>query len=294
MKIIITGSTGFIGSAFFKKFKSKYDFYFILNKNLKKIHNKKKSFKYDNNVHELKKFFIKIKPDAVIHFASCFKAEHNINNIDNILNTNIIFATHLLECMTHSGCKKFINAGTIWQNYKTKKYNPVCLYAASKQAFQDIEKYYFEVMNISFINLKIYDTYGPNDFRGKIIQFLLNQNNSKKIIKMGNGDQILNLVYIDDIINAFNIALKKIYKSKNPLFKTYSLPGNKKIKLLDLVELIKKLFNKDLNVEWNAFPKRKREILKNNSKIKSLPGWKAKVLLESGLIKLKNELSRIK
>ena len=88
--------------------------------------------------------------------------------------------------------------------------------------------------------------------------------------------------------------MKKIYKSKNPLFKTYSLPGNKKIKLLDLVELIKKLFNKDLNVEWNAFPKRKREILKNNSKIKSLPGWKAKVLLESGLIKLKNELSRIK
>ena len=294
MKIIITGSTGFIGSAFFKKFKSKYDFYLILNKKLKKFHNKKKTFKYYNNVHKLKKFFLKIKPDAVMHFASCFKAEHNINNIDNILNTNIIFATHLLECMTHSGCKKFINAGTIWQNYNTKKYNPVCLYAASKQAFQDIEKYYFEVMNISFINLKIYDTYGPNDFRGKIVQFLLDQNNSKKIIKMGNGDQILNLVYIDDITNAFNIALKKIHKSKNPIFKTYSLPGNKIIKLLDLVELIKKLFNKDLNVVWNAFPKRKREILKNNSKIKSLPGWKAKVFLKNGLKKLKDELSGIK
>lgn len=294
MKIIITGSTGFIGSAFFKKFKSKYDFYFILNKNSKKIHNKKKSFKYDNNVHELKKFFIKIKPDIVIHFASCFKAEHNINNIDNILNTNIVFATHLLECMTYSGCKKFINAGTIWQNYKTKEYNPVCLYAASKQAFQDIEKYYFEVMNISFINLKIYDTYGPGDFRGKVVQFLLNQNNSKKIIKMGNGDQILNLVYIDDIVNAFNIAIKKILKSKKPFFKTYSLPGNKKIKLFDLVKLIRKLFYKNLNVAWNVIPNRKREILKNNSNIASLPGWKAKVLLENGLIKLKNELPKIK
>ena len=293
MRIIITGSTGFIGSAFFKKFKSKYDFYFILNKNLKKNYNKKKSFKYNNNIHELKKFFIKVKPDAVIHFASCFKAEHDINNIDNILNTNIIFATHLLECMTHSGCKKFINAGTIWQNYRTKKYNPVCLYAASKQAFQDIEKYYFEVMNISFINLKIYDTYGPSDFRGKIVQFLLNQNNSKKIIKMGNSDQILNLVHIDDIINAFNIAIKKIHRSKNPIFKTYSLPGNKKIKLFDLVKLIKKLFKKDLNIKWNALPKRKREILKNNSNIKSLPGWRAKIFLENGLNKMKNESTRI-
>ena len=293
MKIIITGSTGFIGSAFFKKFKSKYDFYFILNKNSKEYHNKKNSFKYDNNIHELKKFFVQVKPDVVVHFASCFKAEHNINDVNNILKTNIVFATHLLECMAHSGCKKFINAGTIWQNYISKKYNPVCLYAASKQAFQDIGRYYFEVMNISFLNLKIYDTYGPKDFRGKIVQFLLNQSNSKKIIKMGNGNQILNLVYIDDIVNAFNVAIKKIYKSKNPLFKTYSLPGNKKIKLRDLVKLIRKTFNKNLVVRWNALPKRKREILKNNSSIKSLPGWKAKVFLENGLNRLKDASSRI-
>ena len=294
MKIIITGSTGFIGSAFYKKFKSKYDFYFILNKNSEKFHNKNNSFKYNNNVYELKKFFLKVKPDAVIHFASCFKVEHNIYNIDNILNTNIIFATHLLECMTYCGCKKFINAGTIWQNYNTKEYNPVCLYAASKQAYEDIEKYYFEVMNISFINLKIYDTYGPDDFRGKIVKFLLGQNYFKKTITMGNPNQILNLVYIDDIINAFNIALKKIYRLKNPIFKTYGLPGNKNIKLYDLLELIKKLFNKNLIVKWNALPKRKREILKINSKIKSLPGWKAKVLLKDGLKKLEDNLSGIK
>ena len=228
MRVIITGASGFIGSAFIDKYKSQYDFYLILNKkSKKKITNKKKIFEYNNNLNELKKFFKKVKPKIVIHFASYFKAEHDIKDVNSILYSNIIFGTHLLESMKYSGCKKLINAGTIWQNYNSYKYNPVCLYAASKQAFQDIERYYYEVENMSFINLKIYDTYGPNDTRGKVIQYLLKQNNSKKVIRMGNANQILNFVYIDDILNAFNISIKKIIKSKIPLFKTYSLPGKK-------------------------------------------------------------------
>ena len=224
-----------------------------------------------------------------MHFASFFKAEHSINDVNNILSSNIILGTHLLESMKHSDCKKFINAGTIWQNYYSNKYNPVCLYAASKQAFQDIERYYFEVENMSFINLKIHDTYGPNDTRGKIVQYLLNQNNSKKIIKMGNANQILNFVYIDDILNAFNISIKKIIKSKIPLFKTYSLPGKKAITLGNLVKLIKNKFNKKLIIKWNYLPKRKREILKNNISIEALPGWKPKITLKNGLEKIKND-----
>ena len=224
----------------------------------------------------------------MVHFASFFKAEHSINDVNNILSSNIIFGTHLLESMKHSGCKKFINAGTIWQNYYSNKYNPVCLYAASKQAFQDIERYYFEVENVSFINLKIYDSYGPNDTRGKIVQYLLKQNNPKKIIKMGNANQILNFVYIDDILNAFNISIKKIFKSKIPLFKTYSLPGQKAITLGNLAKLIKEKYNKKFIIKWNSYPKRKREILKNNQSIEILPGWKPKITLKNGLEKIKN------
>ena len=108
LRIIITGSTGFIGSAFFKKFKSKYDFYFILNKNLKKNYNKKRSFKYNNNIHELKKFFIKVKPDAVIHFAGLKAVGESVTEPARYYDVNVGGTATLLGAMERAGCANIV------------------------------------------------------------------------------------------------------------------------------------------------------------------------------------------
>ncbi|WDC83286.1 NAD(P)-dependent oxidoreductase [Caloramator sp. mosi_1] len=112
-------------------------------------------------------YFLKHKFDAIFHLASLFIAEHDSNQIDDLLKSNIIFGTHILEAMKYGNVKNMVNIGTYWQHYKNEEYNPVCLYAASKEAFEKIIEFYIQVENIKVITLKLYDIYGINDKRKK-------------------------------------------------------------------------------------------------------------------------------
>lgn len=114
-----------------------------------------------------------INPDIVIHIASLTSVTHDYSTIENLLRSNIEFPTKLLEAMEVAGVKKFINTGTTWQNYNSADYEPVNLYAATKQAFEDILKYYIFAKGFSSITLRLFDTYGPNDTRKNLYHYLI-------------------------------------------------------------------------------------------------------------------------
>ena len=98
-KILITGSTGFIGSnivnLLLKKNVYIYDILRNKNKKNKKIIdlNKNKNYlpifykKFD----ELEKKLKKVKIDTVINCATYYTSKNDIKNIENLIRTNIIF-----------------------------------------------------------------------------------------------------------------------------------------------------------------------------------------------------------
>ena len=69
------------------------------------------------------------------------------------MSSNITFGTQLVEAMVANGCYQFVNTGTSWQHYENDEYNPVNLYAATKQAFEDILRYYVETSALRVITL---------------------------------------------------------------------------------------------------------------------------------------------
>ncbi|WP_443864320.1 NAD-dependent epimerase/dehydratase family protein, partial [Fusobacterium ulcerans] len=140
--------------------------------NLEEIKNRINIFEYDNDLKNMIKFLKENKFEIVFHLASLFIAEHESKDVDNLLNSNIVFGTHLLEGMKESENKLLINTGTSWQHYNSEEYNPVDLYAATKEAFEKILKYYVEAEEVRCITLKLFDTYGENDTRPKLINLL--------------------------------------------------------------------------------------------------------------------------
>jgi CDP-paratose synthetase len=171
MKILVTGATGFIGQNLVKLLLSKnYDIHCIVRENSdqSKIDSKAIIFEYNNNINSLVTYFNEQKFDGVIHLASLFLASHTQDDISNLISSNIKFGTELLEASKQSNIKWFINTGTFWQHYKNEEYNPVNLYAATKEAFESIAKFYTETSNLIFITLKLNDTFGPNDTRNKV------------------------------------------------------------------------------------------------------------------------------
>ncbi len=280
MKILLTGGDGFIGSHL-KKFLSKNHEIFEVKRLKKNIQKNKNILYYDNNINDLLNFFNLHKPEIVVHLASLFISEHNVNDVSNLINDNILFSAQLVECAKKSECYNFLNTGTSWQNYNDKIYEPVNLYASTKEAFLKILYYYHIAHHINCITLKLFDSYGPNDKRKKLFYYL-NSSKNDGILEMTKGLQMINILHVDDICAGFIKAID-LFKKDEGIFETYALSASENISLKDLVQKYIKINNLSLKINWGGKKYKEREVIIPWSKYQILPNWKPLVSLEKGL-----------
>ncbi|AXU48573.1 NAD-dependent epimerase/dehydratase family protein [Clostridioides difficile] len=267
-KVVLTGGSGYIGSNLARKlYTLGYDIYVIVRQDSRldlicDIEKNINIYYFDGKILSLNNFMNEIKPDLVIHLASLFINEHTTLQIDELINSNILFSTQLIETSLRANVKYFINTGTHWQNYNGENYNPVNLYAATKEAFQNICKYYSEVTDMSIITIKLIDTYGPYDPRPKIMNLLKDIYFNKKTLNMSSGEQELGLLYIEDVIKAYLIAIEKIQKMNPKECRTFFALPKKIYSLREVVDIFQCAVGEKLDINWGKRPYRKREIMK--------------------------------
>jgi len=291
MRVCITGGTGFIGTNLVKKLTNDGHNVHVLTRNHTQSHSD--SITYHTISKEFSWFEQTIKninPDFVIHCATYFVAEHKSEDLLELISANIEFGTNLLEALSKLDKNvPFINTGTAWQHYNNAPYEPQCLYAATKQAFEDIVTYYTSCKNIRALHLKLFDTYGPGDTRKKIIPLF--KTLSKRVSKGENvneiefspGEQILNLLHVNDVVTGFSQAID--YFTVDPEFKncSYYLSATQMYSLKDVAKIFENILSIKLPIDWDKKPYRQRETFTPYPNIKILPSWKQKICLEEGI-----------
>ena len=262
--ILITGSSGFIGSNILLNILNKHNIYIT---SRSKISNKLKELKvihYKNHL-DLNKKLKKIKIDIIIHCGTHYVKNHNVSDINKLTLANIEFGVILLENLKSMGVKKFINFSTVWQNYNGKQDIAYNLYSAFKLSYSKILDYYIGKFSfIRFYNLFISDTYGENDNRSKIINLIKQNIRNKKKIRIVSKELSINLLNVKDIVAAVRIIVDKNVKPGK-----YNVTNNKNIKIYNLVKKIKKVkkIKNLIKFENNSFKKDRIFYYKK------LPGW---------------------
>ena len=289
MTILVTGGTGYIGREFIKKYQNDFDIISLVRATsdieyLKSLNCKIKRF---DNFRNINNVFQENKIIGVVHFASNVIVEHEENDLCNLIDSNINYGTYLLELSKQNGVKWFLNTGTFWQNYQNKDYNPVNFYAATKEAFEKIAMYYTQTSDIIFTTIKLNDTFGPNDTRPKIFNLWDKYSRLDETLDMSEGEQIIDISYIDDVVSAFKVMINNLQSENSKLYnnRSYVVSSKQRMTLKELANLFKKVTNRNLNINWGARAYRNREVMIPLENSQLVPGWEQMYTLEEAIIK---------
>jgi nucleoside-diphosphate-sugar epimerase len=292
MKILVTGSTGFVGGHLVKRLlDERHEVHLLVRPStdldtFKDNLHRLVSHRHNTTTKSMIQIVESAQPDAVIHVASLFLGEHQSENVDDLIQSNVLLSTQLAEAMAVNDVKLLINVGTSWQHYENADYNPVNLYAATKQAFRSILSFYVETGKLKVINLELFDTYGPNDQRGKLFALLHRLRKTGDSLAMSPGDQQIDPIYIDDVSQAFVVALNRLRAGQVNSEETYSVKSDAPVQLRELATIYEEVTGSPLNIEWGGRPYRAREVMQLWSRGETLPGWSTNISLREGIKKV--------
>ena len=242
---------------------------------------------HDGSTEGLLRILKQSRPDTVFHLASLYLTDHRPEQVEPLIRSNLLFPAQLMEAMAATGACKLVNTGTAWQHYEGETYRPVNLYAATKQAMQDLAAYYADAKGLSVLTLKLFDTYGACDKRRKLISILVDAARTGEHLDMSPGDQIVDLSHVDDVVNAFLIAAERLKKSKAGSDEIYFVSGER-LTVRELVGRVEQCLGRKLDVSFGGRPYRDREVMEpvETSAGNILPEWWPEHSLDAGIAEL--------
>jgi UDP-glucuronate 4-epimerase len=282
MKLIITGSAGFLGfSLCTKLLKRSYDIIGIDNHNnyydpkLKEARFDK-LIKYSNYQHyridlsdqeSLKKIFKKHKPEIVINLAAQAGVRYSMENPLAYINSNIVGFANILENCRHHNINHLIYASTSSVYGANTKLpfsendsanHPLSIYAATKKSNELMSHSYSHLYGLPTTGLRFFTVYGPwgrpDMALFKFTKAILEE---KPIEVFNNGQHTRDFTYVDDIVNGIIKVLEKPAKpnlqwnsnqpdpatSKAP-WRIYNIGNNKPIELMEYINILENALGK--------------------------------------------------
>jgi len=296
MKILITGTAGFIGFHLSKLLlshghmihgydgitnyydvKLKHDRQEILSKNLNFTFTKGMLEDSDKITKIVKEF----KPEIIIHLAAQAGVRYSLENPRAYIDSNIVGTFNLLEAAKNINVSHLLMASTssvYGANSKMpfteldKTDTQLTIYAATKKANESMAHSYSYLWKLPTTIFRFFTVYGPwgrpDMALFKFVDAILKD---KPIDIYNNGNMHRDFTYIDDLIfsieslidNSPNITTKKkkIINSTSPVapFRIVNIGNSERISLLDFIEAIENILSK--KAKRNYLPMQKGDVL---------------------------------
>lgn len=163
-------------------------------------------------------------------------------------------------------------------------------YGCSKGSADQYVRDYSRIFNIRSVVMRQSCIYGTRQFgvedQGWVAWFTIAGALNKGINIYGDGKQVRDVLFVDDLFNAWDLAVKNINKSNGQI---YNIGGGSKMSmsLLELIKYLEKFFNKKIPLkycEWRAGDQ--KIYISDINKAKIDLGWEPIVTPENGVKKL--------
>tara|TARA_A100001015_G_scaffold299019_1_gene382539 strand:+ start:1385 stop:2239 length:855 start_codon:yes stop_codon:yes gene_type:complete len=265
LKILVTGGSGFIGSAVIRRIINDLKFsavnvdkltYASTLESLSDVENSSLYAFEKVDICDIKNIngvFAKYQPDKVMHLAAESHVDRSIQMPYDFIKTNLIGTYMMLESSRKywaqlSGNKKknfrfhHISTDEVFGDLGSKdnlftektKYSPSSPYSASKAGSDHLVRAWKRTYGLPTIITNCSNNYGPYQFPEKLIpHIIINALHGKSLPIYGNGKQIRDWLYVEDHAK----ALTKVI-TDGEIGETYNIGGHNEKTNLEVVKSI--------------------------------------------------------
>ncbi len=280
-RVLVTGATGFLGDALTKRLLDDGHVVAMVQRPQSTSADARcAQIEWSGDATKLVDAIEAWKPQIAFHLATHFVSQHQTKDLTSLIDANVALGTALLEAC-HKAGSTIVITGSSWQHVGGSDYQPVSLYAATKQALFDIAVYYKQV-GADVRELSFFDTYGPGDERRKLISLLLDAAVTGETLDMSSGHQLIDLLFVSDAVKAI-LTASQIPKPESIEAARLVARSGRPITIRDLVQVIEQTINAKISVNWGTRPDRPNEMLTNWEFGNPLPGWAPRIDLPAGI-----------
>jgi nucleoside-diphosphate-sugar epimerase len=146
-------------------------------------------------------------PDIVFHIASSFFNPPTLTAQDHF-DSNVTGTLNLLEALKDRPGVRFVFTGSAAAYAGGKLMTedtplaPTTVFGASKAAGTIVGQTYARLYGVEFVELRLFQTYGPWDRASRLVPYVILRALSGKPVEIGNGAQQRDFVYVGDIVEA--------------------------------------------------------------------------------------------
>ena len=282
MKILVTGSAGFIGSTTAKKLLDRgdevvgidnlSDYYdpSLKRDRLKNLSSYDKFLNVELDLADkdgIDNFFKSYKPQKVVHLAAQAGVRYSIENPHSYIDSNITGFLNILEGVRHHGTEHLVYASTssVYGTNSSLPFSttnsvdhPLSLYATTKRSNELMAHNYSQLFNIPTTGLRFFTVYGPWG-RPDMALFLFTKKilSNQPIEVFNHGNHTRDFTYVDDIVEGvvrvldkpalpdpnWNSSMPTPNKSSSP-YRIYNIGSNNPQELITYIETLEKKLGK--------------------------------------------------
>lgn len=257
------------------------------------------------------------KSQAIIHLAAQVAVTTSVENPKEDFEINAGGTLNVLEAARKSGNKPFIiysstnkvyggmeDVEIIEDNNKyvykdlvdgvseTRQLDFHSPYGCSKGSADQYIRDYSRIYDIPTVVFRQSCIYGPHQFgvedQGWVAWFIIAVTLGKQLTIYGDGKQVRDVLYVDDLINLYKIAIDKQNEIKGQV---YNIGGGAKytMSLLELIGYLNEIFKTEIKLEYSDWrPGDQKVYISNIAKAKKELDWKPLINPKEGVEKLAN------
>ena len=322
MKVLITGSAGFIGSALALRLLERgdevigidnlNDYYDV---ELKKAR-LARTLDYDaytdvrmdlEDREGMARVFREYQPQRVVNLAAQAGVRYSLKNPHAYVDTNLVGFVNILEGCRHNGVEHLVYASSssVYGSNTRMPFSvhhnvdhPVSLYAASKKANELMAHTYSHLYRLPTTGLRFFTVYGPWG-RPDMALFLFTRNilAGKPIDVFNYGKHRRDFTYIDDIVEGVVRVLDRIPEpnpewsgdapdsaTSNAPYRLYNIGNNQPVELMHYIEVLEQCLGR--KAEMNLLPLQPGDVPDTYADVSDLVrdvGYKPDTPVEEGI-----------